>query len=637
MREYMEELVEKLNKYSEQYYHGTSEITDEEYDKMYDRLLELEKRTNIILPNSPTQKVGGNIEGVKVTHKKPLLSLDKCSYKDDRLGNWYQNLIDKKVIVTKKYDGLTISVTYENGKLIQGATRGNGYEGEDITDKVNIIKGLPKEIPYKGFVIFRGEALMSKQVLEEYNNTHEVPLSNPRNAISGCFNLKDIEEVKSRKPFIIFYDCPYIEGKEFKSYEEILLFIKTQGLLTTEYEICDNIEDITYEISLIENNRMNLDYDIDGAVIRADDITKSRIMGYTSKFPKFAIAYKYRPQETITTLLDVEWNVSRTGKIVPTGMLKPTQLMGSIIKRVTLNNINDINKKKLKINSKVFLRKSNDVIPEVTGVSEYLEDNKDIEAPKYCPSCGSKVIFDGVNYFCPNINCKPQLIKRIEHYASRDAMNIKGLSIKTLELMFEELEVKSIADIYNLKIEDLLTLPNVKDKKAINIINAIDDAKQCELYNFIYALGILNVGLNTAKLLSNKFETLDNLLKCNINDLTTIQDIGEITANNIINFLQDNKEIIKKLNDILDIKEESLEAHTGDLEGINIVITGKFENYTRGQLSALLEERGATIKNTVTKDTTYLIVGDKAGSKLDKANKLDIKVIEEKDLKNLLK
>lgn len=470
--EKMKELVEELNQYAYEYYVlDNPSISDKEYDLKYDELVILEKKTEVTLPYSPTQRVGDKILGEfsKYTHKGRLWSLDKAQNME-QLIEWhnrnlkvieqYNSMSEDKLpelryIVTKKFDGLTVNCTYdENGILIKSATRGTGIIGEDITAQIKTIKTVPLKIKNNHVIEVHGEAIMTKTAFEEYNKAAQVPLKNLRNGAAGALRNLDIKETARRNLSAFFYDVGYNEGPEFKSYREMMNFIKNMGLPQDKYiKECTNMEEVEKEIEYIESIRGELDYDIDGAVIVVDDIKTREILGYTIKFPKWAIAYKFEAKEITTKLLDVEWNVGRSGRVTPTALLEPVELGGVTVKRATLNNMDDIKRKNVKLGAKVLVRRSNDVIPEIMGVvEESLEESKEIQAPDRCPYCNSHLVQNGVHYYCENtLSCKPQMVKSIVHFASREAMNIAGFSEKTAEQLFEKLDIKSIADLYKIK------------------------------------------------------------------------------------------------------------------------------------------------------------------------------------------
>lgn len=659
--EKMKELVEELNQYAYEYYVlDNPSISDKEYDLKYDELVILEKKTEVTLPYSPTQRVGDKILGEfsKYTHKGRLWSLDKAQNME-QLIEWhnrnlkvieqYNSMSEDKLpelryIVTKKFDGLTVNCTYdENGILIKSATRGTGIIGEDITAQIKTIKTVPLKIKNNHVIEVHGEAIMTKTAFEEYNKAAQVPLKNLRNGAAGALRNLDIKETARRNLSAFFYDVGYNEGPEFKSYREMMNFIKNMGLPQDKYiKECTNMEEVEKEIEYIESIRVELDYDIDGAVIVVDDIKTREILGYTIKFPKWAIAYKFEAKEITTKLLDVEWNVGRSGRVTPTALLEPVELGGVTVKRATLNNMDDIKRKNVKLGAKVLVRRSNDVIPEIMGVvEESLEESKEIQAPDRCPYCNSHLVQNGVHYYCENtLSCKPQMVKSIVHFASREAMNIAGFSEKTAEQLFEKLDIKSIADLYKIKKEELLTLEKFKDKKSQNLIDAIQNSKNCDLASFIYALGIPNVGKKTANDLVMKFKTLESIKNTTIEQLVEVPDVGEIVAKSIYDFFEDEK-VISNIEELLNLgvkpyyEEERIDENP--FMDKTIVVTGSLNNYSRGEIKDKLQSLGAKVSSSVSKNTDYVLVGEKPGSKYEKAIELGVKVINEEEFSNKIK
>lgn len=655
----IEELVEELNRYSYEYYAlDNPTVTDKEYDTKYDELKKLEKEENYVLPYSPTLRVGDVVlEGFsKYTHKARLWSMDKAQTIQEII-DWHnrnkkfvedmrakgEDLPDLKYVLTKKFDGLTINLTYnEDGILETAATRGTGAIGENVTAQVKTIKSIPLKTNTNDLLEVHGEAVMTTEAFNKYNETAEVPLKNLRNGAAGALRNLNVKETARRNLSAFFYDIGYKEGTGFKSYLEMMEYIKEMGLPMDDYmEVCTSVEEIEKQIDYIRDIRFDLNYDIDGLVIAIDDIRTRELLGYTVKFPKWAIAYKFEAQEATTTLLDVEWNVGRSGRVAPTAILEPVELAGVTVKRATLNNMDDIHRKGVKIGAEVFVRRSNDVIPEIMGVvPESLEGSKEILAPELCPSCGSHLVLDGAHYFCENtLSCKPQMVKSIVHYGSREAMNIAGFSEKTAEQLFEKLNIKSISDLYKITKEQLLTLDKFKEKKAQNILDAIEKSKDCELYAFIYALGIPNVGVKTAKDLVNTFKSIDGLKKATFDELVQVPDVGDIVAQCVMEFFREEK-VLATIDELLSLgvnpKYEELEVVESIFAGKTVVVTGTLENYTRGSIKEKLELLGAKVSGSVSKKTDYVLAGEEAGSKLKKAIDLGVKVISEKEFEEMI-
>ena len=656
----IEELVEELNKYAYEYYVlGNSSVTDKDYDKKYYELVDLEKETGYKLPYSPTQRVGDVIlpEFKKYTHKARLWSLDKAQTLEE-IREWHnrnvkfleeynrtsdEELPPLKYILTKKFDGLTINLSYdENGVLVTGATRGTGAIGEDVTAQVKTIKSIPLKIDCHDFLEIHGEAIMTTEAFEKYNSEADTPLKNLRNGAAGALRNLNVAETAKRNLSAFFYDVGYKEGAPFKTYMEMLNFIKVKGFPMDDYiRECTTLDEIQKEIDYIRDIRFDLNYDIDGLVIAIDDIRTRELLGYTVKFPKWAIAYKFEAQEATTKLLDVEWNVGRSGRVSPTAILEPVELAGVTVKRATLNNMDDIARKGVRLGAEVFVRRSNDVIPEIMGVvPESLEGTKEIEEPKVCPACGAHLVHEGVHIYCENtLGCKPQMVKTIVHFAGREAMNIAGFSEKTAEQLFEKLDIRDISDLYKLEYEKLLDLDKFGPKKAQNLLDAIEKSKDCTLEAFLYSLGIPNVGVKTAKDLVKRFESLENLENATFEELVSVQDVGDIVARSIIEFFKEER-TLKVINELLSLgvnphyeKKEVLES---PFMGKTVVVTGTLENYSRTSIKEKLESLGAKVSGSVSKKTDFVIAGEAAGSKYDKAKSLGVTILSEEEFENMI-
>lgn len=658
-RELMEALVEELNRYAYEYYSlDNPTVSDKEYDLKYDELVSLEKELGIVLPYSPTVRVGDTIlEGFsKYTHKAKLWSLDKAQ-SIEGIVEWHnrnlkfvnemrargEDLPDLKYIITKKFDGLTVNLTYnEEGILEIGATRGTGAVGENVTAQVKTIKSIPLKINSNYVFEIHGEAVMTTEAFEKYNETANTPLKNLRNGAAGALRNLNVKETARRNLSAFFYDIGYKEGEPFKTYVEMLDFIREKGFPMDDYVVeCSTIEDIQKEIDYIKDIRFSLNYDIDGLVIAIDDMRTRELLGYTVKFPKWAIAYKFEAQEATTELLDVEWNVGRSGRVSPTAILEPVELAGVTVKRATLNNMDDIKKKGVRIGSKVFVRRSNDVIPEIMGtVQDSIDGSKEILPPETCPACGSHLSLIGAHYFCENtLSCKPQMVKTIVHYGSREAMNIAGFSERTAEQLFEKLDIKSICDLYKLNKEDLIGLEKFGPKKAQNLLDAIENSKDCSLEAFIYALGIQNVGAKTARDLVNTFKSIEGLKNAKFEDLVLVPDIGDIVAQNVMDFFREEK-VIQTIDELLALGVnphfEEKEITESAFSGKTVVVTGTMEKYSRKEIKEKLESLGAKVAGSVSKKTDFVVYGAEAGSKLTKAEELGVKTISEEEFENMI-
>lgn len=659
-KEKIKELVEQLNNYSYKYYVlDDPSVTDKEYDKIYDELKKLEEETGFVLPYSPTLRVGDMVlDGFeKYTHKAKLWSLDKAQSIEEII-DWHnrnvkfvndmrlkgEDLPDLKYVLTKKFDGLTINLTYnEEGVMEIAATRGTGNIGENVTAQVKTIKSIPLKIENNHILEVHGEAVMTQEAFDKYNESAQVPLKNLRNGAAGALRNLNVKETARRNLSAFFYDIGYKEGAPFKTYLEMLNFIKEKGLPMDDYmKVCTTIDEIQEQIDYINSIRFDLNYDIDGLVVAIDDMRTRELMGYTVKFPKWAIAYKFEAQEATTKLLGVEWNVGRSGRLAPTAILEPVELAGVTVKRATLNNMDDIARKGVKIGADVFVRRSNDVIPEIMGiVPETLDGAEDIKPPTECPACGSHIILDGAHYFCENtLSCKPQMVKSIVHYACREAMNIAGFSERTAEQLFEKLNIKSISDLYKLKEEELIDLEKFGPKKAQNLLKAIENSKECELHAFIYALGIPNVGVKTAKDLVSRFKSIEGLKNATFEELVSVPDVGDIVAQDVMSFFKEEK-VLETIDELLALgvnpKFEEVEVTENPFMGKTVVATGSLQNYSRSEIKEKLESLGAKVAGSVSKKTDYVIAGEAAGSKLTKAQELGVKVLSEEEFEEILR
>jgi DNA ligase (NAD+) len=646
----MQELVKILNKYSYEYYVlDEPTVSDKEYDKLYDELKILEAESGIILFDSPTKRVGGEpIKGFKKhNHLNRLFSLDKAVTK----GELYDFFIkieksaknyDKGYTVEYKFDGLTICLTYDKGKFVRATTRGNGSIGEDVTSQVLTIKSFPMQIEYQGLIEVQGEALMRLSVLNEYNKNANEVLKNARNAVAGAIRNLDPKITALRKLDIMFYNVNYFENDKLNidSQTECIEFLKNNGFKVFKYlKYCNNFDEVYSAVEEIELERKSLDILTDGAVIKINDFNLREKLGNTDKFPRWAIAYKFEAEETTTIIKDVIWQVGRTGKLTPLAMLEPVELAGATVKKATLNNYGDVLRKKVKIGSRVLIRRSNEVIPEILGATESPEDAKEILKPIICPDCKNDVKEIGANVFCVNYDCPPRVIARLTHYASKEAANIEGFSEMTAKQLYEELKITEPYMLYSLKAEDLKKLEGFKDKKTENIINSINNSKNISLDNFIYSLGIDGVGRKTAKDLAAEFKNLDNLINADYERLIQINEIGEIIAKNIIEFFSDEK----NKNSIIRLFENGVtpfykqNKKEGIFSGQKFVLTGTLSEYKRSAAAKIIEEMGGIILSAVTKETTVLLAGESAGSKLDKAKALNIKIMNEEEFKNTIK
>lgn len=663
----MEQLVAELQRYNHYYYTlDNPVVSDKEYDKLYDELVALEKEKGIVLPDSPTQRVGGGLlKGFEPhRHLSRLWSLDKAQDEED-LFAWNQRVMkliqdynakhpdeeplpDPSYVVELKFDGLTLNLTYTDGLLVQASTRGNGVIGEGILPQVKTIRSVPLSIPFQeGTIEVQGEGIMNLSVLEAYNETAAEPLKNARNAAAGALRNLNPQVTAQRKLSAFFYNVGYADGVAFNNHQEMMQFLKDNHFKVNPYvTYFDTIEQVREELHQIQEQRQSLDYLIDGAVVKLTDMRTREVLGYTDKFPRWAVAFKFEAEETTTVLESVSWEVGRTGKITPVARVEAVELAGVTVQNCTLNNIGDIERKNLKhaLGARVFIRRSNDVIPEILGRVPDEEGGEEIVYPTECPSCGYTLEMRGAHLFCNNkLNCKPQIVARLAHFASRDAMDIETFSVMTAEQLHDELNVHEPSDLYALTLEQLMGLNRFGEKKASNLLAALEKSKTRDLPAFLFALGIPNTGKTTTKALAEHFGTLENIMQASEEELVAIQDVGAIVADSIVTYFADpiNRASIDRMLE-LGVKpqtvEQPAEVNTDSIfYGKTVVLTGSLQLLTRDEATAKLEACGAKVTGSVSKKTDLVIAGEKAGSKLAKAEQLGIPVItDENELIRLL-
>lgn len=639
----MRELVDTLNKYAYEYYVlDNPSVPDREYDKLYDELQILEGETGVREQDSPTRRVGGEPISAftKHEHIHRLYSLDKCvteeelSAFDERVR---KVVPDPTYTVEYKFDGLTMCLTYENGLFVRATTRGNGIVGEDVTAQALTIKSFPLKIDRKDVMEIQGEAIIRLSVLEKYNATADEPLKNARNAAAGAIRNLDPKVTEKRRPEIIFYNVNYAENSGFDSQLEIFDFLKRNGFKTFDFlRVCKNLDEVKAAIDEIEVGRRSIDVLTDGAVVKLNSVKEREILGYTDKFPRWAAAYKFEAEEAETTVKSVRWQVGRTGKLTPLGIVEPVELAGATVRKATLNNYGDIQKKRVKIGGRVLIRRSNEVIPEILGALG--DEGKEVEKITVCPYCKTPVVEVGANLFCPNEDCRPRVLAKLANFACKDGMNIDGFSEKTAGVLYDEIGVENFSELYTLDREKLVALDGFQDKKADNLLSAIEKSKNVALPNFIFALGIDGVGKKTAKDLAKKLKTLGGIANASVEELSALDDVGEVMSKSIFDYFRSEKnknEIEKLLCAGVKIAEQT-EIKSGSFSGEKVVLTGSLTSYTRSEAGKLVEERGGEIQSSVTKTTTLVIAGEAAGSKLDKAKKLGVTVIDEEEFKKRL-
>lgn len=640
----MRELTDILNKYAYEYYVlDAPTVDDKVYDRIYDELKTLEEETGKILADSPTRRVGGDPVSSfkKHEHIKRLYSLDKSVTFDElaAFDERVRKVGDPVYTVEYKFDGLTMCLTYENGVFTRATTRGNGIVGEDVTAQALKIKSFPLRINLGGTVEVQGEAIIRLSVLEEYNKTATEQLKNARNAAAGAIRNLDPKETEKRRPEIIFYNVNYASDGEFSSQIEIFEFLKKNKFKVFDFlRVCKTLDEVKSAITEIEEGRKKIDVLTDGAVIKVNDVAMREKLGYTDKFPRWAMAYKFEAEEVETTLKKVEWQVGRTGKLTPLGIVEPVDIGGATVRKATLNNYGDILRKKVRIGSKVLIRRSNEVIPEILGAIDNFDVGKEIEKPEKCPFCHSALVEEGANLFCPNKDCRPRVIAKLSNFASKEGMNIDGFSEKTAGQLFDAFKTDRFSDLYKLTKEKLLELDGFQERKAVNLITSIEKSKKTALSNFIFALGIEGVGKKTAKDLAKIFGGIKELASANEERLIEIPFVGAIMAKDISEYFL-NEENAEEINELfaLGVTPQSETAATGGkFKGEKVVLTGSLADFTRSEAQKIIEREGGEAQSSVTKTTTLVIAGESAGSKLDKARQLNIKIIDEEEFKNII-
>ena len=655
-RQKAENLREQIIYHNDRYYNQDSpEINDYEYDMLLKELEEIESEfPELITPDSPTQKVGGQA-GEKfspVEHTVPMESLHD-SFSHDEIKDFAkrvnENAGNAVYVVEPKIDGLSVSAEYKNGVFVRGSTRGDGKVGEDITENLKTIKSLPmklnKAVPY---LEVRGEVYMSTDVFENLvarqEENDEKPFKNPRNAAAGSLRQKNAKITKERQLDIFVFNIQQIDGEKLTSHVQSLEYLKELGFTTLPfYYKCSDIDEVIEKIEEIGNKRGELSFGIDGAVIKVDEFEKREILGSTSKFPKWAEAYKYPPEEKETELLDIEINVGRTGVLTPTAIFAPITLAGTTVSRAVLHNSDFIKEKDIRIGDTVILRKAGEIIPEVVSVARHKENSVPFEMPKICPSCGSPVSCENgeAALRCTNTDCPAQLMRHMIHFVSRDAMDIDGLGERVLRAMVENSLISSPLDLYRLSKDDIMTLEKKKDKSAENLVKAVEKSKSNDLYRTVFALGIRHIGQKAAKLLADKFRTLDNIANASMEDISSIDGFGEIMAESVYQYFQldESKKLVEEIKS-LGINTENLSApknidESNPFFNKTFVITGTLPNYKRTEAAEIIENMGGKVSSSVSKKTDYVLAGDEAGSKLTKAQSLGIKIIDESEFESM--
>ncbi|MDR3050599.1 MAG: NAD-dependent DNA ligase LigA [Oscillospiraceae bacterium] len=668
----MQALVDRLNETAYAYYVLDAPIiSDKEWDALYDELTRLEAQTGLRLPDSPTRRVGGEPAQGFAPHRHlaRLWSLGKAQ-SEAALRDWAARCeklwgaAQAQAVQTQmevlprgdalpplcyaveyKFDGLTLSLTYEGGVLIQAATRGNGEMGEAILDQVRTIRSIPARIPFQGRMEVQGEGIMRLSALAAYNRKAAEPLKNARNAAAGALRNMDPKATASRRLDAFFYQVNYIEAHTFADHREMWAFLRENRFPVSPFlGVATSVDEVLALICQVEAQRESLDFLIDGAVVKVCDTRTRDVLGYTDKFPRWAVAYKFEAEEVTTTLLDITWQLGRTGKLTPLARLEPVELAGVTVQRATLNNWGDIQRKGVRIGARVWVRRSNDVIPEILGAvaGERQPGERDAEAPTVCPACGQPLAERGAHLFCLNrTDCRPQIVARLAHFASRDAMDIETFSEKTAELFYDALGVRDPADLYTLTPLQMVGLKGFGDKKAIRLLAELDKSRACAMDAFLFALGIPNVGRKTARDLARRFNTLDALMAADEAALLAVEDVGDVVAQGVLEYFAcpENRRAVQRLLDAgvnpVPLAQQP-EGPAGALAGQRVVLTGTLPTLTRAQAEAMIARHGGEVLSAVSAKTTLVLAGAAAGGKLAKAQALGVPVVDEAAFRALI-
>ncbi len=648
----IEKLREELKYHSKLYYENDApKISDYEYDMMFRRLVELEnEHPEYKSDTSPTVRVGGKAldKFSKVEHAVRMGSLqDVFSY--DELRDFLEKIDDHdSYSVEYKIDGLSVGLTYDNGVFVMGATRGDGMVGENITENLRTIKSIPLEIPYKGHLVVRGEVYMPKASFEKLNAERELigePLfANPRNAAAGSLRQLDSRITASRGLDIFIFNVQESE-LSFEKHDESLEFLDEQGFVTITGRRCvDSVDGVIKTVMEYGENRSSLPFDIDGAVIKMNDLGRRVEIGENTSTPKWAVAYKFPPEQKKTKLIDIQVNVGRTGVLTPLAILEPVFIAGTTVSKATLHNLDFIRERDIYIGDTVIVQKAGDIIPEIVGVEKESRPNniRKFDFPELCPSCGEKIYREEGEsaYRCTNVSCPAQALRNIIHFASRDAMNIDGMGPSVIEALYEADLIHDVSDIYYLKAEDVASLDRMGDKSANNLISAIETSKSRGLASLLFALGIRQIGKKAAETIVKKYPDIDMFYDLCVEDLTEIEDIGRVSAENVINYFSHSqtKEIIERLKNSGVVTYYQREENTSNkFEGMTFVLTGTLPTMTRNEASDIIIKNGGKVSGSVSKKTTYVLAGEEAGSKLVKAQNLGVEIISEEKFIEMVK
>ncbi len=662
----IQELRENINYHNYLYYVLDSpEISDAEYDRFFDELVELEKKyPELITPDSPTQRVGAPplTEFTTVKHTLPMLSLNKVTTEEE-LSDFHRRVTELSGLpqfkieytIEPKFDGLAIELVYKDGALVQGSTRGDGYVGEDVTRNLKTVKTIPlklfsKKVSVPKSLEVRGEIILTKSEFEKLNKhrekTGEPLFANPRNAAAGSFRQLDSKITRFRPLTSFIYGIGTVQGKKLATHYETILFLKELGFkISQDVRLCQSLDEVKDYYQKILARRDKLDYELDGIVIKVNDFELQKKLGELSRSPRWAVAWKFPPQQETTKIKDIFVNVGRTGALTPVAILEPVRVGGVEISRATLHNEDEINKKDVRIGDTVLVQRAGDVIPEVVMVIKNKRTGKEKKFifPDKCPVCGSKVERPPGEavHRCTGIACPAQLKERISHFACKGGMDIEGLGYKFIEQMVNLEMVKDPADLYYLTEKDLMEkMERMGPKLALNLIDAIQKSENPDLPHLIFALGIRNVGEHLANVLAREFKSIDNLAKQSIEDLTSVFEIGPIVGESIYNFFHDNKnlKVLEKMKKAgVKFPEIKVKSEVTPLTGKTFILTGGLDSFTRDEAKRIIEEMGGRVFSSVSKKTDFVIVGKEPGSKLTDAQKLGIKTINEAEFKKMIK
>ena len=645
------QLTKIIRHHNELYYNQDApEIEDFEYDALMRELKELEKEfPELVTPDSPTQKVGGAALSFfsPVVHTVKMESLHDV-FSTQELREFGDKIDKSKTVfsVEPKIDGLSVSLEYDEGRFVRGSTRGDGNTGEDVTANLLQIESIPKSIDFDGVLEVRGEVYMPKKsflnLVKRQELLGEPTAKNPRNAAAGSLRQKNSAVTASRGLDIFVFNVQHIEGRQFNSHIETLDFLKSLGFnVLPFYTKCNTIDEAIAEIDRIGENRGEFEFDIDGAVVKVDNLSYRQELGSTAKYPRWAVAFKYLPEEKETVLKRIEINVGRTGALTPTAEFEPIQLAGTTVSRAVLHNEDFINEKQIGIGDTIVVRKAGEIIPEVLSVSRHCENSVVFKMPTHCPSCGAPVFREEGEAVirCTNADCPAQLLRNLIHFTSRDAMDIEGLGPAVLEQLVNAGLVSNIVDLYTLDFESVMQLERIGEKSTQNMFDAIEKSKSNDLSRLITALGIRHIGTKAAKLLADRFGDIDAVMNADRNALESIDGFGSILANSTADYfaVDENRNLIARLKE-LGVNTKTTKTAVGDrFSGMTFVLTGTLPTYTRSAASEIIESFGGKVSGSVSKKTTFVLAGEEAGSKLDKANALGVRVIDEQEFKEMIK